>query len=58
MQNEDKLCQFILDLTSLNLPMRVSMQDPQVMEFFRLSKDFCHTIDKTRIALLKNLEQK
>ena len=58
MQNMDKLCQLILDPTSLNLPMRVSMQDPLVLEFFRLSRDFCHTIDKTRIALLKNLEQK
>ena len=55
MQNKDKLCQFILDPTSLNLPMRVSMQDPLVLEFFRLSRDFCHTIDKTRIALLKRL---
>ena len=56
MKNEDKLCQFILDPSSLNLSNRVSLQDPLLPQFFRLLRDFCFIIDKTRIELLKRLE--
>ena len=56
--NEDLLCQFILDPTSLNLPSRVSLQDPLVPEFFELARDYCFLLDKTRIRLLKQLEDK
>jgi hypothetical protein len=52
-QNEEHLCQFILDPTSLNLPVRVSLSDPLMKDFYRLSKDYCYLIDKTRIRLLK-----
>ena len=52
-QNEDNLCQFILDPTSLNLPMRVSLSDPVMKYFYRLSRYFCFIIDKTRTRLLK-----
>jgi hypothetical protein len=54
---EEKTCQFILDPTSLNLPMRVSCYDPLVQEFFKLSRDFCYIIDKTRIGLLKEMDK-
>jgi hypothetical protein len=57
-KNENVLTQFILDPTSLNLQMRVSIQDPLVPEFFKLSRDICHVLDKTRIGLLKELEKK
>ena len=57
MSNPEQLCQFILDPTSLNLPIRVSLSDPLVKEFFQLSRDFCYIIDKTRIQLLKELEK-
>ena len=56
-ESENGLCQFILDPTSLNLPMRVSLSDPLLPEFFKLSRDFCYLIDKTRIGLLKELEK-
>ena len=55
---EKQLCQFILDPTSLNLPVRVSLQDPLVPEFYRLSRQFCFIIDKTRIGLLQELIDK
>ena len=57
-ESEDKLCQFILDPTSLNLPTRVSLQDPLVPEFYKLSRDLCHVLDNTRIRLLRELEEK
>ena len=54
---ENNLTQFILDPTSLNLPVRVHMSDPLVPQFFKLSREFCYIIDKTRIGLLKNMEK-
>ena len=53
---ENNLTQFILDPTSLNLPVRVHISDPLVPQFFKLSREFCYTIDKTRIGLLKKME--
>ena len=53
---EEQLCQFLLDPTSLNLPKRVSLYDPLLPEVMRFSRDFCFLIDKTRIRLLKELE--
>jgi hypothetical protein len=57
-ESEDKLCQFILAPTSLNLPTRVSLQDSLVPEFYKLSRDLCHVLDNTRIRLLRELEEK
>ena len=56
-ENEQLLCQFILDPSSLNLPKRVSLSDPLLKDFFRLSREFCFIIDKTRVNLLKQLEK-
>ena len=50
--SELELCQFILDPTSLNLSTRVSLKDPIVSEVFRLSRDICYVLDKTRLRLL------
>ena len=56
-QNEELLCQFILDPTSLNLKTRVSLSDPLVPHFYKLSRDFCFLLDKTRVGLLKQMEE-
>ena len=48
-ENEQLLCQFILDPSSLNLPNRVSLSDPLLKDFFKLSREFCFIIDKTRV---------
>ena len=55
-ESETKLCQFILDPTSLNLGVRVSLNDPLLPDFFRLTRDYCFLMDKTRIRLLKVIE--
>ena len=55
-KSDEQLCQFILEPTSLNLHTRVSMYDPVAPEFYKLSRDFCHIIDKKRIHLIKELE--
>jgi len=54
-QNDELLCQFLLDPTSLNLPVRVSEYDPLVTEFYKLSRDLYFLIDKKRKKLLKEL---
>ena len=56
LEDEKLMCQFILDPTSLNLPVRVSLNDPLVPQFFRLTRDYCFLMDKTRIRLLKEME--
>ena len=56
-QAEETLAQFILDPTSLNLSERLSVQDPLMKDFFKLSRNFCYKIDKTRIELLNRLEE-
>ena len=58
MHSENVLTQFILDPTSLNLSMRVSLQDPIVSAFYRLSRDICFILDKTRLKLLDELSGK
>ena len=55
-QNQETLTQFILDPTSLNLSERLSLSDPMLNDFFKLSRSFCYKIDKTRIELLNHLE--
>ena len=57
LQNENQLCQFILDPASPNLSNRVSVQDPLLPQFYKLSRDFCHVIDNTRLRLLKELKE-
>ena len=56
--NEETLCQFILDPTSLNLPERVSLSDPLMTDFFNFCRNFCFKLDKTRCGLLSELEKK
>ena len=55
-EDEEVLCQFILDPTSLNLQSRVSLADPILPNFYKLSRDFCFLIDKTRTGLLYQMK--
>ena len=52
------LTQFILDLTSMNLPneFRISTLHPHLSELFSFSRDWCHSIVSQRSRLLKNLQ--
>ena len=47
-EDANQLCQFVLDPTSISLPNRVSLNDPLVTHFLRLSREYCFLIDKTR----------
>ena len=44
--------QLILDPSSMSLSPRVKITDPVLPQFFRISRDFCYSIDKLRIATL------
>ena len=55
LEDEELLCQFILDPSSLNLPERVCMNDPLLADFFKLSRDYCYLIDKIRNKFLSEM---
>ena len=52
-EDDKLLCQFFLDPTSLNLPVRISISDPNVGTYFRKSRDFCYAVHNTRMKILK-----
>ena len=56
-EDEKNLCQFILDPSSLNLKTRVSLSDPAIHTLFKFSREYCYTIDKTRIGLLQEIDK-
>ena len=57
-ENENLFTQFILDPSSFNLDSdcRVNINDPMLTDLFKLSRDFCYSIDNTRKRKLKQLE--
>ena len=52
-KDNETLCQFILDPTSFNLQRRIHSNDPSLSKLFELSRDYCHTINNTRMKLLQ-----
>ena len=56
-RNDPKyLTQFILDCSSLNLPTRFNMYDENLSRVFKLSRDLCHHIKKSRAEKLRNIQ--
>ena len=55
--DNETLCQFILDPSSFNLNRRISLNDPLLGSFFRLSRDLCYTINDRRLKLLNDKKQ-
>ena len=53
MSDSDKLSQFILDPTSLNLERRINVNDPMLNIFFQTSRDLCFSINERTLKLLK-----
>ena len=47
-QSQEYLCQFILDPTSLNLPVRLNHKEDLVTKIFKLSRDYCFAIHTAR----------
>ena len=56
-ENPERLTQFILDCTSLNLPMRINNCDDACLQIFKLYRDICNKINRTRLEALKNLQK-
>ena len=54
MTNDGLLTQFVLDCTSLNLPDRISPSDEIFERVLNLSRDYCYSICKKRLSLLKS----
>ena len=54
-KNSRYLAQFILDCGSMNLPSRFNTQDTNMHKIFKLSRDLCYYMKKTRAEKLKNL---
>ena len=57
LSDNEKLCQFILDPTSLNLEKRVNPSDPMLGNFIEKSRDLCYAISELRIKLLGRIEE-
>ena len=51
--DKSKLCQFILEPSSLNLSHRIGQNDPLLHKFFALSPDFCYAVHNSRMKILK-----
>ena len=56
LKDPEHLTQFILDCTSLNLPVRISDYDEVCPQIFALSRDLCFSINKTRLEILKKMK--
>ena len=47
--------QFVLDPSSFNLKERVHLNDPILGSLMKLSRDYCHAVNATRMNILKTL---
>ena len=54
-KTQKHLTQFILDCSSLNLPSRFNIYDENIYKMFRISRDFCYYVKKTRSERLKSI---
>ena len=54
LSDSNRLTQFILDPTSLNLPRRISYSDKNSSDFFKISRDLCYSVHTRRMNILKS----
>ena len=54
-KSDEEYCQFILDPTSMNLKSRISYNDTNIDDWFKLSRDFCYSVNARRLSLLKEM---
>ena len=54
--DNESLCQFILDPSSLNLRVKVPLGDPILEGLFKISRDYCYAINATRKKILTKKE--
>ena len=55
-ENDNTLTQFILDPSSLNLKNRVHMSDEALHTLFKISRDYCFTINSRRMRKISGKE--
>ena len=51
--DKNKLCQFILDPSSLNLSPHISKNEPLLEQLFNLSRGFCYAVHNRRMEILE-----
>ena len=56
-EDPEVLCQFILDPSSMNLSSRVNISDPKLDALFKISRDYCYSINSKRLKILKDCNQ-
>ena len=53
LEDKEQLTQFILDPSSMNLPVRININDPILAPLFMLSRDLCYALHKLRMKKIK-----
>ena len=56
--NNENLCQFILDPSSVNLKSRIPENHSKITEFIKISRDYCFAIHNKRISMLEDTRLK
>ena len=51
-QDNETLCQIVLDPNSMNLSRRIHMNDELLCAFFKISREFCSCIGDLRVKML------
>ena len=51
--NHKEFTQYLLDPSSLNLQNRVNINCSALPQLFKISRDFCYAIDRTRAKVVK-----
>ena len=58
LDNNERLTQFILDPTSMNLPYRIHQNYPYLKDLLKLSRDYCFAINAIRTKILNQKTKK
>ena len=58
LSDNNTICQFVLDPSSMNLKTRINLNDPILDEIFKLSRDLCYSIHSRRIKILNEFKKK
>ena len=53
LKNNEILCQFILDPSSMNLQNRININDPNLTEVFRICRNYCYSLHTLRMKKMK-----
>ena len=57
-EDNELLCQFILDPSSMNLQSRIHFNDPILTDLFKISRNVCHNVNVKRLKEIENRRYK